>query len=366
MKAEPSNRDRALADALDRLAAESEPAIRAVILRAIERTREDFTLANIVSALEGGLAGQLADEVAAALGRRFSALVERLTGIYTSAGIAMAEALAAGYTGSAIEVRFDTKNPRVAAWARDYGAALVDGAMEQQTEALRTIMGRGLDAGRHPSEIAPEIRDAIGLNAQQASAMANFRRGLEQRELSRALGRDLGSKLSAQVRAAIKQPELIDSGRIDALVEGYRERLVAHRADMIARTESIRALSEGQQEVMEQAVQDGHLNGNTLRRYWLVARDEKTCPVCNGIPRANPKGVGLQEPFRSSKGPIMNPPSHPNCRCSTFFRTGAAGLLGELNPAPRLVTDRATGAKRYETLGESYRRKPGPLKRRKR
>ncbi|MBI5265709.1 MAG: hypothetical protein HY851_00605, partial [candidate division Zixibacteria bacterium] len=79
-----------------------------------------------------------------------------------------------------------------------------------------------------------------------------------------------------------------------------------------------------------------------------------------------PNGVALEEPFRSSLGPIMNPPSHPNCRCSTFFRTDAAGLLGELNPAPRLVTDRATGAKRYETLGESYRRKPGPLKRRRR
>jgi hypothetical protein len=364
-----------LADALDRLAAEAEPGIRAALIRIIEATRESLSLDAILTALLEGAAGQLADDAVDALGRRLAVLVDRLTEIYENAGTAMAAALAAGYTGSPIEVRLDTRNPRVASWARDYGADLVAGATEQQRDALRAIMGRGLDEGRHPTRpsaerpvtMAREIRDVIGLNAQQANALRNFRRGLEQRELGRALGRDLGSTLTAQVRAALRQPELIDTGRIDELVESYRQRLLRHRAEMIARTESIRALSEGQQETMRQAVEAGALNGNTLRRYWLLARDEKTCPICSGIPASNPDGVGLDEPFRSSKGPVMNPPEpHPACRCSVFYRAGAGGLLGELNPAPRLVRDRALGWRRYETLAEAYRRKPGPLRRRAR
>lgn len=370
----PTPKDRALADALDTVAREAEPEVRAAILAALERTRDELTLEAITNALrsadpEAGLGALIVESLVS----RIETATNELIGVYTAGGVAMAEALAVGYTGSPIEVRFDTLNPRVIEHVRQYRLNLVTSLTDEARDGVRAILDRGFRQGLHPTigepgrrSMASELRDVVGLNERQSQALANFRQGLERRELDRALGRDLGQRLAAQTRRLIQQGELIDTGRIDALVDDYRDRLIRRRADTIARTESIRALSEGQHAAIREAVAQGHLQGETLRRYWLLTRDEKTCPICSGIVASNRNGVGAEEPFVTSLGPILNPPAHPNCRCSIFYRTQTTNpWLAELNPAPRVVTDR-TGRPRYETLAEAYARPVrGPLRRRR-
>lgn len=358
-------KDRALQDAIHAVADRVEPDLREAFAQAVEEARGQISLRALTAAVQQADPQAILDALEfAVLIARLEDTHETLRGLYVSGGKTMAEALAAGYTGAAVEVRLDTHNPRVTDFLRQYRFDLIEGLSQQQVEAVRVILDTGTQAGLPPAALAREMRDAVGLNSRQANALSAFRRALVGGDAATATDRSLGPRLEGRVRRSVR--EGIDPETIRELTEGYRFRLLRQRTEVIARTETIRALSEGQQEVMRQAVENGALNGNTLRRYWLVTRDEKTCPICNGIAKANPDGVGLNEPFRSSKGPVMHPPeTHPGCRCTLFYRTGAAGLLGELNPAPRLVTDRATGAKRYETLGESYRRKPG-LRRRAR
>ena len=93
-----------------------------------------------------------------------------------------------------------------------------------------------------------------------------------------------------------------------------------YRAERIARTESSRALHDGQ--VMG-AKQSGVVKGFR----WLLSYD--ACPLCIDIEASYPQGVGFGENFgRASEydsGPttvsadydlLPHPPAHPNCQCT--------------------------------------------------
>jgi hypothetical protein len=49
------------------------------------------------------------------------------------------------------------------------------------------------------------------------------------------------------------------------------------RAELIARTETMRASNEGQQEAWDQAVEEGLLTGNEQQE-WIVTPDDRLCP----------------------------------------------------------------------------------------
>jgi hypothetical protein len=110
--------------------------------------------------------------------------------------------------------------------------------------------------------------------------------------------------------------------KIDQMVERYRQRYIKHRSEMIARTESINALNQANMETWRQMEEQGMVNRDQVRRFWLVARDERTCPRCRPIPALNPNGVGMEQAFDTPQdGLIMAPIVHPACRCAVFIRT---------------------------------------------
>jgi hypothetical protein len=66
----------------------------------------------------------------------------------------------------------------------------------------------------------------------------------------------------------------------------------------------------------------------TARRVWIVTPDARLRPEHAAIPRMNPDGVGLDEPFRTPDGDFLNPPIDPNCRCGVgLIFPGLAGVL---------------------------------------
>jgi SPP1 gp7 family putative phage head morphogenesis protein len=84
------------------------------------------------------------------------------------------------------------------------------------------------------------------------------------------------------------------------------------RADLIARTETMRASNEGQQEAWDQAVEEGLLTG-TERQEWIVTPDDRLCPICEPM-----DGVvtDLDGYFDVDGDQIDGPPAHPRCRCT--------------------------------------------------
>lgn len=84
-----------------------------------------------------------------------------------------------------------------------------------------------------------------------------------------------------------------------------------YRAEMIARTETISAVTEGQQEAWSQATDAGVLTGNELQ-LWVVTDDDALCPICEPM---DGETAPLGEPFNVDGEDIDGPPAHPNCRC---------------------------------------------------
>jgi len=73
---------------------------------------------------------------------------------------------------------------------------------------------------------------------------------------------------------------------------------VETRAEVIARTETIRSFNQG-------ALWQFQLNG-VKRVVWMTARDDRTCPYCRPLDG---------QVFPIDRLPLGGPPIHPRCRC---------------------------------------------------
>jgi hypothetical protein len=84
------------------------------------------------------------------------------------------------------------------------------------------------------------------------------------------------------------------------------------RADVIARTETMRASNEGQRQAWDQAVDEGLLTGHE-QQVWIITPDDRLCPDCE------PFGdvvADLNGTFRAEGVDSDGPPLHPRCRCT--------------------------------------------------
>lgn len=184
---------------------------------------------------------------------------------------------------------FDMLNPRAVDWLSVNSASLVTGVTDNTIDALRYILRRSFVDGLPPRDAAVFIKKVVGLLPKHATAVYNYRQEL----VAQGLG-----------------PQ-----RIDSLVDKYADRLLTFRAEMIGRTETIRAASMGQHEGWRQAVRDGLLDERRVRREWIVTPDDRLskhrCAPMRGQQRK------LEEEFVTGLGDkVLTPPAGPNCRCA--------------------------------------------------
>jgi hypothetical protein len=106
--------------------------------------------------------------------------------------------------------------------------------------------------------------------------------------------------------------------RVAVLASRYAARLHRQRATLIARTETLRAANLGQQLSWQRAAEAGALVPAEWRRFWILTRDDRTCPHCRKM-LAHP-GVMLTQSFETDFGLVLTPPQHPGCRCTVALR----------------------------------------------
>jgi len=117
------------------------------------------------------------------------------------------------------EPRFDMLGVPAVKWAEKHTAKLVTEVIEETKKAIRQEVKAGIDYGKNIQKIAKELRPIVGLTSRQAGAVAKYRALLEEQAL----------------------PEQ----KIASLVERYANKLHRYRTQLIARTETRRALNEG-------------------------------------------------------------------------------------------------------------------------
>jgi uncharacterized protein with gpF-like domain len=97
--------------------------------------------------------------------------------------------------------------------------------------------------------------------------------------------------------------------------------MLIYRSENIARTEALRALSEGRQEALEQLIGQAGIEPEQVRRTWVATKDKRTRDSHSEM---DGQTVGLHESFTSGLGnQLMYPGDGPpadsiNCRCTVL------------------------------------------------
>ena len=244
--------------------------------------------------------------------------LDGLTDAFTNAGKAAASGVPVPETLES-PLSFNRIHAKSLAALQQQRLALVEGIEDGVRQSIVTAIRTGLSTGQTPEQIGEAIQNMIGLSPKQAQAVANYRQLLEQGNTA-ALRRALrDQRFDASVARLLRDGQQIDAAKIDRMVERYADRMRSYRAQAIARTETLRAAVAGQRAAYEQAIERFGWDRGGVRRFWQIAADERTCPVCRSVPALNPKGVAMDEPYQSSAGPIDAPPQHPNCRCTEAY-----------------------------------------------
>ncbi len=255
-----------------------------------------------------------------------------------------------------IGIRFDMTNPRAEQRIREHAASRVVGYTQEQIETARRVIVDGYSKGQGPQTIATDIAGRInpiskrreggivGLSDPQASYVQSMRDRLESGDPAQ-LRKVLGStgpdgkwtkgtgmtlrdkRFDAAIRKAIKTGEPIPPAKIDEMVNRYSDRLLARRAEDVARTETATAVEMAKKESYRQALDKHGLPDDAIEKEWehsgLIENARVNHLAMNGV-----VVNGLDTPFNMPDGRQMQHSHDPaggvenvvNCRCTTTFR----------------------------------------------
>ena len=232
-------------------------------------------------------------------------------------------------------VNFDQVNTRAVAAMQENRLRLVQGLGQQQRDATQQAIIEGIRAGANPREQARNFRDSIGLTATQEQHVRNFRDAL-QTDPIKALRRKLRDRrFDPSILGAIRDDKPLTAAQIDKMVGRYRDRYLKHRAEVIARTEALRSVHEGAEEMFSQAIDSGALDPGELVRIWNTAKDERV-RSSHAFMHGQIKNPG--EPFLSGNGNRLrfpgdtNAPASETVQCRCVVSTRLAPMRLETSP----------------------------------
>lgn len=289
---------------LIRLAEGLERTLRATFLRRIRALRTAASLERLAEAIATGRTDAVETAIGlagatAGLTRETAEVVQRAF----LAAVKMEEDISLRPVG--IEPRLDLVNRRAVEWAQRVSADRVTEIERDTRDAIRRLVVESVSGtGKTVRDVAVELRDVIGLHSRQQRAVSTFRDKVTN-QLADRHPRWTPDRLAEEVTRK--------TGR-------YSDGLLRYRAEVIARTEIVRAESEGQLTLWKEATAQGLLDPDRTVRVWLVTPDdrldEELCMPMDG------EETALEEPWTLPDGRQAMVPqdSHPQCRCSAGLK----------------------------------------------
>jgi hypothetical protein len=318
------------ANRLDQLIAAWEPHLQKAFLDAIYAVRNAAQVDQIVRMLDAGdVDGALRavglDQV------QFRAFDKAFESAYESGGIATTNGLPLIGDAQGFQVRFQfsIRNPQAENWLRQYSSTMISGIVEDQRTMIRDYLRAGLEAGVNPRTTALDLvgrigasglreGGVIGLTASQELWLRNYILELEN-DLPASLTRALRDRrFDRAVLKAIRTGEPLPADLKVKMATAYKNRALRYRAETIARSETLRALHQAQEDALDQAVQAG-LKTETVTMTWRSAHDLR---VRDAHQELDGQSIARGGVFQSSLGPIRFPgdpnasiANTINCRC---------------------------------------------------
>lgn len=287
----PSTNRRLLA-LIDELLKVHEPAIQRAFIEAMQDARNAVDLQAVIEAL---VRGDIASAMQAIeFSRAFLApLDQEIARAYYRAGQGFTGLLMASRPrGVTVTIRFDPGNPRAAGWLREHSSTLVTEIVEDQRVAVRAALAAGMEAGRNPRIVALDVvgrmdkvakqrtGGVIGLTSQQAQWVENARTELasgdpaQMRNYFTRKARD--KKSDRLVMRAIREGRPVPAADVTRILARYSDGLLEYRGRVVGRTESLTALSYGQDESARQLLDASGLRSDQIERTWIARLDGRT------------------------------------------------------------------------------------------
>jgi hypothetical protein len=308
---------------LNRLVDEQEEQIARVFRVAIADLKNEVDLKELGDLLEQGRVNEALD--------RLRHVAEQLGAASNVAFVTSGQSTADFLTNAGVgRIVFNQVNLHAVAAMQASRLELIREFTAEQLRATSFALVSGVEGGANPREQARNFRDSIGLTAKQWTHVASYRTALErvgqddaaaQNALGRALRDGRGDKT---VMAAARASRPIPKDKIDWMVQRYADRYVKHRSEVIGRTEAMRAVNSGNEEAYRQAIADGTIRAEQLRREWrtrLDGRERRTHRFLNEQVR------GWGETWVTENGELRFPgdPQAPavetiQCRCAILTR----------------------------------------------
>jgi hypothetical protein len=321
------------ANRLDQLIAEWEPRLQQSFLEAFNNVKNAAQLDQIALMLErsdvdGALRAVGLDPI------QFRIFDKTFEAAYEAGGTATATALPTIIDAQGFRVRFQfsIRNPVAEQWLRAYSSNLIREIVDDQRVMIRGFLQDGLAKGLNPRTTALDLvgkivngqrsGGVIGLTTTQEQWAANYADELANNPAA-SLARLLRDKrFDKTVAKYAKSGEAIPADLRAKMLTNYRNRALMYRAETIARTETITALHQAQDEAMNQAIQSGGLKADTVTGIWHTAkpRDKRARESHTPMDRQVAK---FGQPFITGNGVAIRFPGDPdapieetaNCRC---------------------------------------------------
>lgn len=226
---------------------------------------------------------------------------------------------------------------------KNAAGTLIREITQDQQSMVRAAILHGLEAGRGPRSLALDLvgrvegnsrkGGLIGLTSKQAGWVRGARRQLEDMDrgyFERTL-RD--RRFDRMVSKAIREGKPIPKSDIDRIVGRYSDRMLKARGDIIARTETLKALNAGRHESIQQLVETGQVPASAVTAEWRSTPSGRTRDshaamhgqkIKLGGLFQSPSGALLEFPGDTSHG--AGPEEVCNCRCFVRINVDWASL----------------------------------------
>lgn len=306
------------------------PRLQRALVAAFAAMRDRIPESAIVEALETrgvegvmGLLGGIEDD--------FGATTVELDAAIRESGIATVRMVPAAALLNP-QFRFDPFIRGTVDFIQRYRLNLIQQISNETRSAIRQNLTTDIIEGLNPRATARRIRETIGLTTRQERAIRNYRKALENLD-SDALQRALRDKrFDSSFRRAIENKKPLSRTQVNRMVDRYRQRALKHRAETIARTESLRATSVGNRASMQQLLGAGAVEQDKVRRQWVYTHDTRTRSAHRAVPSLNPGGITLDGSYKTALGPLQFPRDPAgsaentiNCRCTERYFIAGGG-----------------------------------------
>jgi len=326
----------------EQLIANFEPLIRKAFEDAVADIRSNVQLRRIVERLErndiaGAIEALNIDRAA------FNPVADAIRQAYNAGGTAAVAGMPAlrDPDGHRLVVRFDVRNLRADRWLAEHSSTLIANITADMREAARITLTAGMEAGRNPRSTALDLvgrlnratgrREGgiLGLTSIQAEYVASMRARLlsgdpaEMRKVLSMTRRD--KRFDRTILKAIAEGYSVSTDMVARMTARYADSLLLLRGETIARTETMPALGQSQEEAFQQAIDKGAIRAGQIEGIWHSAGDKRVRATHGDHGGMNGQKVGWKEPFVSPSGARLmfpgdtslgaGPSEVCNCRC---------------------------------------------------